>query len=319
MSKKMRRILILTSAVIMLFGTSREIMAAAYHESRLSLYAMNNGAGREVSLNVNTKGKLQVTIRNGLDKKGKKYDAKILYKKNGKKESITKCRKGSKKIFVDGYTTISKGKKIYKIQIKGSKALLTIYNKKGKKTKTQKFDCSKAKIKYKKMKVTQMFFVSEKKLCILYGNTDNNGVSYGGGSVILNLSTGKAKKDAEFSFMPQGHSKGKVYAVQGNSIFVAKVKNGKNVAHFQLPSGDSVADYNAVSYRNGTVLFVNKNGAYMAKDTDKKLKLVHSFSGSKIKTKFVCCAAIESKKSFYVGFGSSEGEEPNYIVKYSAG
>lgn len=317
MSRKIRQILIVTLAVTALSGNSLDIRAAAYHESRLSLYGMNNGAEREVKLSVNAKGQLQVIIKNGMDQKGKKWNAKIVYKKNKKKADITKIRKDSKKRFVDGYTTITKGEKIYNITIKGSKALLSMYNKKGKKKGTQKFDCSKIKQKYKKMKVTQMFFVSKNKLRILYGNTDKSGVPYGGGSIILNLSTGKAKGESAFSFMPQGYSKGRVYAVQGNHIFVAEVKNGKNVAGFQLPPGDLVADYRAVSYRNGILLFVNKNGAYMAKDTDQELRLVHSFTGSRIKTKYVCCAAVASKKCFYVGFASSEGEEPKHIVKYA--
>lgn len=317
MSKKIRQILILTLAVTMLSGNSFDIRAAAYHESRLSLYGMISGGEREVRLSVNAKGQLQVMIKNGMDKKGKTYNAKIVYKKSGKKAGITKIRKDSKKIFADGYTTITRGEKIYNIKIKGRKALLSIYNKNGKKKKTQKFDCSKIKKKYKKMKVTQMLFVSKNKLRILYGNTDKSGVPYDGGSIILNLSTGKAKREAAFSFMPKGYSKGKVYAIRGSHIFVAEVKNGKNVASFQLPPGDLVADYNAVSYRNGILLFVNKNGAYMAKDTDKKLRLVHSFTESRMKTKYVRCAAVASKKCFYVGFASSEGEEPEHIVKYS--
>lgn len=317
MSKKIRRMLILTLAVTMLSGNSFDIRVAAYHESRLSLYGMTSGGEREVRLSVNAKGQLQVMIKNGMDKKGKTYNAKIVYKKSGKKTGITKIRKNSKRMFADGYTTITRGEKIYNIKIKGSKALLSMYNKNGKKKKTQKFDCSKIKKKYKKMKVTQMLFVSKNKLRILYGNTDKSGVPYDGGSIILNLSTGKAKRDAAFSFMPQGYSKGKVYAVGGSHIFVAEVKTGKNVASFQLPPGDLVADNNAVSYRNGIVLFVNKNGAYMAKDTDKELRLVHSFTESRMKTKYVRCAAVASKKCFYVGFASSEDEEPKHIVKYS--
>lgn len=317
MYKRIKPILISMLAIAVLFGTSLDITAATYQESRLSLYGMNNGGERDVSLKINAKGQLQVIIKNGLDKKGNKYNAKILYKKNGKKEHITKLKKSSKKVFVDGYTTVSKGKKVYKIKIKGSKAVLSIYDKRGKKTKTQKFDCSKIKTKYKRMNVTQMIFISKNKLRVLYGDTDSNGVPYGGGSAILNLSTGKAKKETRFSFMPQGYSNGRVYAVQGSSIFVAKVETGEVVAVFQLPSVDTSANYAAVSYRNGRVLYVNKNGAYMAKDTDKELKLVYSFKGSKIQTKYVCCAAIASKKCFYVGFGSSEGKEPDYIVKYS--
>lgn len=314
MSKKIRRVLILTLAVTMLSGNSFDIRAAAYHESRLSLYGMTNG--EEVRLSVNAKGQLQVIIKNGMDKKGNEYNGKIVYKKKGKKVGITKIRKNSKRIFADGYTTITRGERIYNIKIKGSKALLSMYNKKGKKKKTQKFDCSKIKKKYKKMKVAQMLFVSKNKLRILYGNTDKIGVPYDGGSIILNLSTGKAKREATFSFMPEGYSKGKVYAVPGSHILVAEVKNGKNIASFQLPPGDSVV-HNAVSYRNGILLYVNKNGAYMAKDTDKELRLVHSFSKSRMKTKYVRCAAVASKKCFYVGFASSEEGEPKDIVKYS--
>lgn len=115
----------------MLSGNSFDIRAAAYHESRLALYGMAGGA--EVRLSVNAKGQLQVMIKNDMDKKGKTYNAKIVYKKNGKKASITKIRKDSKRIFADGYTTISRGGKIYNIKIKGSKVLLSMYNKKGKK------------------------------------------------------------------------------------------------------------------------------------------------------------------------------------------
>lgn len=131
MSKKIRRMLILALAVTMLSGNSFDIRAAAYHESRLSLYGMTNG--EEVRLNVNAKGQLQVIIKNGMDKKGNEYNGKIVYKKKGKKVGITKIRKNSKRIFADGYTTITRGGKIYNIKIKGSKALLSMYNKNGKK------------------------------------------------------------------------------------------------------------------------------------------------------------------------------------------
>ena len=313
-TKKIKQTLILTLAVTMLLGNSVDIRAAAYRESKLSLYGMNNGAEREVRLSVNAKGQLQAIIKNERDKKGKAYNAKIVYKKNGKKASITKIRKNSKEIFADGYTAITRGEKTYKIKIKGSKAILSIYDKTGKKT--RKFDCSKIKEKYKKMKATQMLFVSKNRVRVLYGNTDNSGVPYGGGSIILNLSTGKAKREAAFTFMPQGYSKGKVYALFAGNIFMAEVKNGKNVTVFKLPPGDAMYSYDAVSYRNGILLYVNKNGAYMAKDTDQELKLVHSFAESKMATKFVRCAAVVSKKCFYVGFAPSEDDEPTHIVKY---
>lgn len=290
--------------------------AARYHETRISMYGMNRGGSYETSIRVDEKGRLRVTIMNGLDNKGKKYNAKLIFKKGGKKASVTKIKKGSKKIFVDDITTIAKGKKIYKIKVKGSKAVLSIYNKKSRKIKTQRFDCAKIKAKYKKMKAVQIHYISKNKLRLLYGDTDSSGVPYGGGSIVLNLSTGKAKRESKFSFAPQGYNKGKVYAIAGGSIFVANVKTGKNVVVFQVPSGELTSHYNSVSYRNGTVLYVNQKGAYMAKDTDKELKLVYSFENSKFKTKYICCAAMESKKSFYVGFGTSEGEEPSCIVKY---
>lgn len=318
MRVKSKKAFVIIIMLISFFATvsAPDVSAARYHETKLSLYGMNRGGDRNTNIRVDERGKLQVAITNAMDKKEKECDAKLVFNKKGKKESITKIKKGSKKIFVDDITTIAKGKRIYKIKIKGSKAVLSIYNKKSEKIKTQRFDCAKIKAKYKKMKAVQLHYISKNKLRLLYSDTDSSGVSYGGGSAVLNLSTGKAKRESKFSFAPQGYSKEKVYANTGGSICVANVKTGKNVAVFQTPSGGLTSDYNCVSYRNGTVLYVNQNGAYMAKDTDKELKLIYSFENSKFRTKYICCAAVESKKSFYVGFGTSEGEEPSCIVKY---
>ena len=69
--KKIKQTLILTLAVTMLLGNSVDIRAAAYRESKLSLYGMNNGTEREVRLSVNAKGQLQAIIKNERDKKRK--------------------------------------------------------------------------------------------------------------------------------------------------------------------------------------------------------------------------------------------------------
>ncbi len=58
-TKKIKQTLILTLAVTMLLGNSVDIRAAAYRESKLSLYGMNNGTEREVRFSVNEKGQLQ--------------------------------------------------------------------------------------------------------------------------------------------------------------------------------------------------------------------------------------------------------------------